>query len=86
MEIKRSPKPDKKLVAIFDNKSIHFGSKGSKTFAEGASKEKKEAYIARHRVNENWNQINAGSLSRYVLWSQPSIAAGVKEFKRKFKL
>jgi hypothetical protein len=75
----------KKLVAHFDTgKTIKFGSKNSKTFAEGASKEKQQAYLARHRVNENWSSVNPGSLSRYVLWSAQSISQGVKNFKNKF--
>lgn len=79
-----SPTDPKKLVAIFDNKTIKFGSKGSKTFAEGASKEKQQAYLARHRVLENFNKIGPASLSRYVLWSAPSISQGIKNFKKKF--
>ena len=85
LSIKPTPPTDpKKYIATFDSKTIKFGSKGSKTYAEGASKEKQEAYLARHRVNENWNAINPGSLSRYVLWSAPSITGGIKNFKKKF--
>ncbi len=76
----------KKLVAHFDTgKTIKFGSKSSNTYAEGASKEKQQAYLARHRVLENWSSINPGSLSRFVLWSAPSIEQGVKNFKKKFQ-
>ena len=85
LTIKQTSQGDpKKLIANFDTKTIKFGSKGSKTYAEGASKEKQQAYLARHRVNEDWNKINAGSLSRYVLWSAPSITAGIQNFKKKF--
>lgn len=75
----------KKLTAIFDDgKKITFGSKTSTTYAEGASDQKRDAYIKRHKVNENWNAINPGSLSRYVLWEKRSISAGVEDFKRRF--
>jgi len=85
---------DKKLVASFceckgkskcapeDRKKIAFGSKSSTTFAEGATEQKRDAYLARHRVNEDWTKPNAGSLSRWVLWSAKSISAGVKNFKK----
>ena len=80
----------KKLVAIFDNdgrqKKIPFGAYNSETFSEGASNEKRLAYIARHKVNEDWSTINAGSLSRYVLWEKPSISAGVAFFKKKYNV
>ena len=75
----------KKLTAIFDDgKKITFGSKTSNTYAEGASDQKRAAYIKRHSVNENFNKIGPASLSRYVLWEKPSISAGVEEFKRRF--
>jgi len=65
-----------------DRKTIQFGSKTSTTFAEGASEQKRDAYIARHRVNENWTTANAGSLSRWVLWSAKSIKQGIANFRK----
>ena len=85
VRVKSTPADSKKkLIAIFDNgRTIQFGSKGSKTYAEGASEEKRDAYLARHRVNENWSKVNPGSLSRYVLWSAKSIKQGIKNFNQK---
>ena len=90
-----SASSSKKLVATFcscegpskcdpkGRKKIPFGSKDSITYATGGATEKqKENYIKRHQVNEDWSKINAGSLSRYILWSKKSIAEGVKEFKK----
>jgi hypothetical protein len=32
---------------------------------------KKDAYLARHKVNEDWTTpYNAGSLSRWILWNK----------------
>jgi hypothetical protein len=95
-----SPAPagsSKKLVASFceckgkskcapeDRKKISFGSSVSTTFAEGASEEKKNAYLARHKVNEDWTKPNAGSLSRWILWSAKSIRQGIANFKKNVK-
>jgi len=87
INVTRTPQGDpKKLIAHFDDgRKIKFGSKNSNTYAEGASREKQQAYLARHRINENWSSINPGSLSRFVLWSAPSIEQGVKNFKKKFQ-
>jgi hypothetical protein len=88
----------KKLVATFcqcpngktkckpsERKTIQFGSKGSTTYASGASESQKDAYIARHSAgNEDWTKINAGSLSRYILWGSKSLKQGIKNFKEKF--
>ncbi len=69
----------KRLKAVYrfkdgKTKTITFGMKGSKgTFADGSSQEKKDAYIARHQVREDWSdRFSAGFLSRFVLWSERS--------------
>jgi len=81
----------KKFTFIYkeNNKGriIHFGSEVSQTYVEGGSKEKREAYISRHKVNENWNEINAGSLSRYILWGDSrSIKINLENYKKKFNI
>ena len=88
---------DKKLIATFceckgatkcapqDRKKIAFGAKGSTTFISGATELQKENYLKRHRVNEDWTKINAGSLSRYILWSKKTLAGGIAEFRKRFK-
>ena len=58
-------------------KTQTFGMKGSKgTFADGATEEKKKAYLARHsKMGEDWTKKGmqtAGFLSRWVLWSDRS--------------
>ena len=76
ISLEKSNKPNKKLVITFsDPKStIHFGSKNSSTFLDHHDEVKRVNYLKRHvvQVNENWNQVNAGSLSAYLLWG-PSI-------------
>ena len=68
--LKKSNKPNKKLVITFSepNLTIHFGSKNSSTFLDHHDKLKRSNYLKRHKVNEDWNQVNAGSLSAYILW------------------
>ena len=70
----KSNKPNKKLVITFSepNLTIHFGSKNSSTFLDHHDKVKRSNYLKRHKVNENWNQVNAGSLSAYILWGDSS--------------
>ena len=86
-----------KLTAIFDidgkKKTIHFGAKtyGDYTIYYKKDKklaeEKKQAYIARHDVNEDWSVAdNAGSLSRWILWNKSSVESSIKDFKKKFNL
>lgn len=97
IKIVKSDKPDKKFKAIFINKNtnkekiIHFGSSSNKdyTIYSSTDKEKaekmKNAYIARHKVNENFNNpISAGALSRWILWNKPTIQASILDYKNKF--
>jgi hypothetical protein len=50
------------------NLTIHFGSKNSSTFLDHHDEMLKEKYLKLHFVNEDWSKVNAGSLSRWILW------------------
>ncbi len=96
VDIKKSTRDDKRYMAIFTdsngNKSTtHFGySDGNKTgstFIDHNNEDKKKAYIARHRVNENWADYKSpGALSKHILWNKPTLTASINDFKSKFKL
>ena len=74
ISLNKSNKPNKKLAITFSEPdlTIHFGSKNSSTFLDHYDKVKRSNYLKRHKVNEDWNQVNAGSLSRYLLWGDSS--------------
>lgn len=88
VKIVKSPKPEKKLRAIFnDGSHTDFGAKGMSDYTKHHDIERRERYFKRHRKNEHWNNPkSAGSLSRYILWNKPSIKSSVSDYKRKFKL
>jgi hypothetical protein len=89
MKIQSSTRKDKKLMATFANgKVVHFGAKGSQTYLDHGDKAKREAYLARHRVNENWTDpYSAGSLSRWILWGDStSLEANHQAFMRRFNV
>jgi hypothetical protein len=86
--IKPSLRKDKKLVAEFDDGTkTHFGAKGMSDFTKHGDEERKERYIKRHRVNENWSDPkSAGALSRFVLWNKPTLSASIQDYKSRFNL
>lgn len=88
MKIKSSTKKDKRLMAIFnDGKIIHFGSKNGSVYTDHKDKKKRENYLKRHRVNEDWTKINPASLSRFILWGDStSIDTNIANYKRMFNL
>jgi len=65
-----SPRENKRFMITFSNpkKTIHFGLLGGATYIDHKNKIKRENYLKRHAVREDWNHINAGSLSAFVLW------------------
>ena len=89
--ISLSSRPDKKLMAVFSlegkQKIIHFGSKDSQTFAEGADDLKRLNYVKRHKVREDFNNpFTAGSLAYHILWTERSMKKAIENYKNKFDL
>ncbi len=68
--------------------TIQFGAKNGNTYIDHGDKKKRYNYIKRHQaLNEDWNSINAGSLSRFILWGDDTdINNNIKDYKKRFKL
>jgi len=89
ISLEKSNKPNKKLVIKFSdpNLTIHFGSKYSSTYLDHHDKVKRSNYLKRHKVNENWDQVNAGSLSAYILWgSSTDLNTNLINYLTKFNI
>ena len=99
IRIANSPRADKKLVASFETDddrvlNIHFGGRGYNDYPtyyrmDGGTiaDSKKNAYLARHSVNENWNDpTSAGALSRWVLWNKRTIRESIEDYRKRFDL
>ena len=92
LRIGKSTRAGKKMMAVFEKdgktKTIHFGATGYDDYTTtpvGEREKKKEDYIARHKVNENFNDPDtAGSLARWILWNKPTIKASIRDYKKKF--
>jgi hypothetical protein len=84
--ISNSNRPDKRLKAKFENKTVHFGSRGGSTFIDHKDQEIKNAWEARHKVNENWGDYRtAGSLAKNILWNKTSMQGSVNDLNRRQK-
>tara|TARA_R110000765_G_scaffold268601_1_gene367581 strand:- start:10091 stop:10396 length:306 start_codon:yes stop_codon:yes gene_type:complete len=83
----KSPRDGKKYVMKFTSprKTIHFGSDVSTTYVEGASETTRNNYIKRHTPREDWDSVNAGSASRYILWGDnKNLKKNLKSFLKRF--
>jgi len=90
--IKKSSKPEKKLMATFTLKNgrkrtTHFGASGMDDYTKTRDKQQRQRYLTRHRQNENWNSpMTAGALSRWILWNKETRGASVTAYKKRFNL
>ena len=93
MVVKKSDRPDKKLMAIFtkDNgrtKTTHFGAKGMDDYTITKNKEQRKRYRERHKKDlKTRDYTRAGFLSYYILWgASTSRKENIASYKRRFNL
>ena len=71
----------KKYDARIDGtKTVSFGQKMASDFTKHKNKDRKEAYIARQKNNEDWNKSGAktaGFYSKHVLWNKPTLKESI---------
>lgn len=91
--IKRSHKKEKKWDAVFekpDGKTlvVPFGARGMSDFTKHKDVTRRNRYIQRHgHMNEDWTDpTTPGALSRYILWSKPSLKDSIRAYKKRFNL
>ena len=92
INVVKSNRKGKKYTAILsDGKEVHFGSDVSKTYVEGASKEKRAAYLARHLANDVERErvekmiMSPALLSAYLLWGGPSLEKNIQVLNKELK-
>ena len=94
VDIKKSPKKQKKLRAVFKNKDgkiikqTDFGAAGMNDFTLTKDKDARSRYRKRHRKDLDTKDFKrAGYLSFYVLWGNSSnLDEAIKDYKIRFKL
>jgi len=87
--LQRSKRKDKRYVIIMNGMKHNFGLKGGKTFIDGRTEKERLNYLARHKVNENWEKSGihtAGFWSRWILWNKPTIEQSIKNVEKKFNI
>lgn len=84
----------KKYDAVFDDgKVVSFGARHENgmpydDYLNSGNRMKRDAYIARHRVNEDWTDpYTAGTLSRYILWGNSrSLRENILDYRKRFSV
>ena len=79
----------KKYDARIDGtKTVSFGQKGASDFTKHKNTDRKEAYIARHKKNEDWTKSGAktaGFYSRWITWNKPTLKESIDDINKRFK-
>ena len=73
---------------INDTKTVSFGERGASDFTKHKNSDRKEAYLARHKKNEDHGLSGAktaGLWSANLLWNKPTLKASVDEINKRFK-
>jgi hypothetical protein len=84
--IKPSTKPDKKFVAVIDDKKhVHFGSAGMSDYTKHKNKERKHRYLARHKNDSYNNPLYPSVFSNNLLWNKPTITESIRDTNKRFK-
>ena len=99
LKLRKSNREGKKWVAKDEKRTIHFGQENARDFTliskpsskfylpDKAEREKvKKAYRARHAKDNLDNPFSPGALSYYILWSQPTMRGGIKEYEKRFNI
>ena len=85
--LQKSSNPKKKYDAYIEGKKVSFGATGYSDFTQHKDEERKQRYIARHKVNQNWNDLTtAGAWSKGILWNKPTITDSIKSMEGKFNI
>ena len=85
--LRKSRRRDKKLMLVTPEKIIHFGGKGYSDYTIHKNPARKQMYLTRHRIRENWKEpLTPGALSRWILWNKPSLESSVRDYEKRFNL
>lgn len=67
--------------------SIKFGAQGYSDYTMHHDKARRERYLLRHKLREDWdNPLAPGTLSRYILWNKPTVFSSLADYLRRFQI
>ena len=87
--ISKSEKADKKMKAVINGKkTVHFGQAGASDFTIHNDKDRKQAYLNRHKKRENWGACGvdtSGFYAKNILWNKETLTKSVDDINKKYK-
>ena len=87
--ISKSEKAEKKMKAVINGKkTVHFGQAGASDFTIHNDKDRKQAYINRHKKREDWGASGvdtSGFYAKKLLWNKETLTKSVDDINKKYK-
>ena len=83
--LKKSNNKGKRFVIIMPKlgHKHHFASDVGQTFIDHKDDKKREAWIARHKNDKNFNNKHSGIYhSRKLLWTEPTLKQAIKRYEK----
>ena len=85
IEIKTSNKPNKKYVAVIDNKKpIHVGDDRYSDCTMHKDPARKKTYLSRHKHDNYTNPLYPSFYSSNLLWNKKTLAESIKSTNNKY--
>jgi len=87
VQLTKSPVVGKKWRATFDDGThTDFGADGYADYTTHKDLERRNRYIARHaRDLATGDPTRPGFLSMFILWNKPTVAAGLRDYRRRLR-
>ena len=92
LDIEKSNRENKKWKATFTNtnidkfKTVHFGDSRYEDYTIHKNKTRMLKYKNRHNKDNLNNPLSPGSLSMYILWSDPSFTQGLVNYSNHYNI
>ena len=83
---KKSDNPNKKIMAVIDNKKIHFGDSRYSDYTKHKDPERKKAYLSRHKKDNYTNLLYPSFYATNLLWNKPTLKESIKNTNEKFNV
>ena len=87
--LKKSNRKGKRFEIVMPKfkHSHHFASDVGKTFIDHKDQKKKDAWIARHKNDKNYNSKHSGIYhSRKLLWSEDTLTKSIKKYEKEHNI
>lgn len=88
--LQKSTRPSKKfMITTPSGKKVHFGASGFSDMTIHKNEARKQNYINRHTVNEDWSKKSIDKpmfWARWILWNKPTLEESIKDTERRFNI